>query len=50
MMEGEFARICDVLCAKNEDHDSSTEDAAVLGAACDKCRCEYDCNITYSWL
>ena len=50
MMKGEFARICDVVCAKNKDHDSSTDDAAVLEAACDKCRGEYHCNKTYSWL
>ena len=48
MMKGEFARICDVVCAKNKDHDSSTEDAAVLEAACDQCRGEYGCNITNS--
>ena len=49
MMKGEFARICDVVCAKNKDHDSSTEDAAVLEAACDQCRGEYDFNITNSF-
>ena len=38
MMDGELARICDTLCAKNKDHDSSTKDAAVLEEACDRCR------------
>ena len=38
MMEGELARICDVLCAKNEGHNSDSEDTASLEAACDRCR------------
>ena len=38
MMDGELERLCEVLCAKNKDHDSSTEDAARLEEACDKCR------------
>ena len=38
MMDGELERICEVLCAKNKDHDSSTKDAALLEESCDKCR------------
>ena len=38
MMNGELERICNVLCAKNKDHDSSTKDSALLEEECDKCR------------